>query len=99
MFVNLRFYRLPKVRCVGPYLLCFLVLARSDRIARRWLSFPVVAPHDPMSPKALSTFFSGLYYGWRVVGVVTAVRILGGGLHQYGFTVFFLPENIALAIF
>ena len=26
-----------------------------------------------------------------MVGVVTAVRIIGGGLHQYGFTVFFLP--------
>ena len=34
---------------------------------------------------------SGLYYGWRMIGIVTALRILGGGLHQYGFTVFFLP--------
>jgi sugar phosphate permease len=34
---------------------------------------------------------AGLYYGWRMIGVVTALRILGGGLHQYGFTVFFLP--------
>ena len=33
----------------------------------------------------------GLYYGWRMIGSVTALRILGGGLHQYGFTVFFLP--------
>lgn len=51
-----------------------------------------------MSPKALSAFFSGLYYGWRVVGVVTAVRILGGGLHQYGFTVFFLPVSRDLGL-
>jgi len=34
---------------------------------------------------------SGLYYGWRMIGLVSALRILGGGLHQYGFTVFFLP--------
>ena len=34
---------------------------------------------------------AGLYYGWRMIGIVTALRILGGGLHQYGFTVFFLP--------
>lgn len=34
---------------------------------------------------------AGLYYGWRMIGMVTALRILGGGLHQYGFTVFFLP--------
>ena len=34
---------------------------------------------------------AGLYYGWRMIGMVTALRVLGGGLHQYGFTVFFLP--------
>jgi hypothetical protein len=34
---------------------------------------------------------SGLYYGWRMIGIVSALRVLGGGLHQYGFTVFFLP--------
>ena len=34
---------------------------------------------------------SGLYYGWRMVGLVSALRVLGGGLHNYGFTVFFLP--------
>jgi len=36
-------------------------------------------------------FLSRFYYGWRMVGVVCAIRILGGGLHGYGFTVFFLP--------
>ena len=32
-----------------------------------------------------------LYYGWHMIGLVSALRILGGGLHNYGFTVFFLP--------
>ena len=26
-----------------------------------------------------------------MVGLVSAIRIVGGGLHQFGFTVFFLP--------
>ena len=26
-----------------------------------------------------------------MVGLVSALRVLGGGLHNYGFTVFFLP--------
>ncbi|MSP40756.1 MAG: MFS transporter [Deltaproteobacteria bacterium] len=34
---------------------------------------------------------SGLYYGWHMVGASAAVRLLGAGLHSYGFTVFFLP--------
>jgi MFS family permease len=34
---------------------------------------------------------SGLFYGWRMVGASAAVRMLGAGLHSYGFTVFFLP--------
>jgi sugar phosphate permease len=34
---------------------------------------------------------SGVYYGWRMIALVSALRVLGGGLHQYGFTVFFLP--------
>ena len=41
---------------------------------------------------------SGLYYGWRMIGVVSALRILGGGLHQYGFTVFFLPVTQDLGL-
>jgi hypothetical protein len=28
---------------------------------------------------------AGLYYGWRMIGIVSALRVLGGGLHQYGF--------------
>ena len=35
--------------------------------------------------------FSGLFYGWRMVAASAAVRVLGAGLHSYGFTVFFLP--------
>ena len=34
---------------------------------------------------------TGLYYGWRMVAASAAVRLLGAGLHSYGFTVFFLP--------
>jgi len=41
---------------------------------------------------------AGLYYGWRMIGVVSSLRILGGGLHQYGFTVFFLPVTQELGL-
>ena len=51
-----------------------------------------------MSIPALSKRISGLYYGWRMIGVVSALRILGGGLHQYGFTVFFLPVTQDLGL-
>ena len=34
---------------------------------------------------------TGLFYGWHMVGASAAVRLLGAGLHSYGFTVFFLP--------
>ena len=34
---------------------------------------------------------TGLFYGWRMIAASAAVRILGAGLHSYGFTVFFLP--------
>ena len=42
--------------------------------------------------------FSSLYYGWRMIGLVSALRILGGGLHNYGFTVFFLPVTQELGL-
>ena len=35
--------------------------------------------------------FSGLFYGWRMVAVSSAIRALGSGLHSFGFTIFFLP--------
>jgi hypothetical protein len=41
---------------------------------------------------------SRLYYGWRMIGLVSGLRILGGGLHQYGFTVFFLPVTQDLGL-
>jgi sugar phosphate permease len=41
---------------------------------------------------------AGLYYGWRMIGIVSAMRVLGGGLHQYGFTVFFLPVTQDLGL-
>jgi MFS family permease len=34
---------------------------------------------------------SGLFYGWRMVAASCALRVLGAGLHSFGFTVFFLP--------
>lgn len=42
--------------------------------------------------------FSGFYYGWHMVGLVSIIRIVGGGLHQFGFTVFFLPISQDLGI-
>jgi MFS family permease len=33
----------------------------------------------------------GLFYGWHMVAASAAVRLLGAGLHSYGFTIFFLP--------
>lgn len=41
---------------------------------------------------------SQLFYGWRMVGLVSALRVLGGGLHNYGFTVFFLPVSQDLGL-
>jgi MFS family permease len=42
--------------------------------------------------------FSNTYYGWFMVGIVSAMRVLGGGLHGYGFTVFFLPVSHDLGL-
>ena len=33
-----------------------------------------------------------------MVGLVSAIRVIGGGLHQYGFTVFFLPISQELGL-
>ena len=33
----------------------------------------------------------GLFYGWRMVAAASALRVLGSGLHSFGFTIFFLP--------
>jgi MFS family permease len=48
--------------------------------------------------KGLRNSLSGIFYGWRMVGLVTAIRVVGGGLHQFGFTVFFLPISQDLGI-
>jgi hypothetical protein len=37
----------------------------------------------------LNGWLSRLYYGWRMVDAVSAMRVLGGGLHGNGATVFF----------
>lgn len=34
---------------------------------------------------------NGLFYGWRMIAAASALRVLGAGLHSFGFTVFFLP--------
>ena len=51
-----------------------------------------------MSTNTLRKRLSNLYYGWRMIGLVSALRVLGGGLHQYGFTVFFLPVTQDLGL-
>ncbi|MGE5219301.1 MAG: MFS transporter [Chloroflexota bacterium] len=42
--------------------------------------------------------FSDLYYGWRMIAVGSILRILGGGLYFYGFSVFFLPLSQDLGL-
>jgi sugar phosphate permease len=51
-----------------------------------------------MSLKVVFSFLSRIFYGWRMVGLVSAIRISGGGLHQFGFTVFFLPISQDLGL-
>ena len=41
---------------------------------------------------------SNLFYGWRMIAVGSALRILGGGLYFYGFSVFFLPLSQDLGL-
>ncbi|MGN6731288.1 MAG: MFS transporter, partial [Candidatus Binatia bacterium] len=41
---------------------------------------------------------SDLYYGWRMIAVGSMLRILGGGLYFYGFSVFFLPLSQDLSL-
>jgi MFS family permease len=44
------------------------------------------------------TTFSRLFYGWRMIAIGSALRILGGGLYYYGFSVFFLPLSQDLGL-
>jgi MFS family permease len=41
---------------------------------------------------------SNLFYGWRMIAVGSTLRILGGGLYFYGFSVFFLPLSQDLGL-
>jgi len=41
---------------------------------------------------------TGLFYGWRMVAATCALRVLGAGLHSFGFTVFFLPLSQDLGL-
>jgi MFS family permease len=41
---------------------------------------------------------SDLYFGWRMVAVGSVLRVLGGGLYFYGFSVFFLPLSQDLGL-
>jgi len=38
------------------------------------------------------------FYGWRMIAIGSALRILGGGLYFYGFSVFFLPLSQDLGL-
>jgi MFS family permease len=40
----------------------------------------------------------GVYYGWWVLSGTLVVNALGGGIHFYGFSVFFLPLRESLGI-
>src|SRR5206468_171717 len=51
-----------------------------------------------MSLKVVFSFLSRIFYCWRMVGLVTLIRVVGGGLHQFGFTVFFLPISQDLGL-
>jgi sugar phosphate permease len=46
----------------------------------------------------ISTQLTGLFYGWRMVAVGCGMRMLGGGFHLYGFTIFFLPITQELGL-
>lgn len=41
---------------------------------------------------------SALYIGWRMIAVSCAIRVLGGGLHAYGLSVYFLPVTHELGL-
>src|SRR5678816_3878688 len=55
-------------------------------------------PRPAMTFKLIANLVSRIFYGWRMVGLVSAIRVVGGGLHQYGFTVFFLPISQDLGL-
>jgi len=46
----------------------------------------------------ISSRLNSLYLGWRMIAVTCAIRVLGGGLHAYGISVFFLPVTQELQL-
>ena len=46
----------------------------------------------------LSIRLQNIYVGWWMVAIGSAVRVLGGGLHYYGSTLFFLPVSQQLGL-
>jgi MFS family permease len=46
----------------------------------------------------LSNRARGVFFGWRMIAVCCAIRVLGGGLHAYGISVFFLPVTQELQL-
>ena len=46
----------------------------------------------------LTTRLSGMFYGWWMVALGCGIRMLGGGFHLYGFTIFFLPITQELGL-
>ena len=49
-------------------------------------------------PNQIFAKLAGLYLGWRMIAVGCAIRVLGGGLHAYGISVFFLPVTQELGL-
>ena len=45
-----------------------------------------------------ATRLGGMFYGWWMVAVGCSIRMLGGGFHLYGFTIFFLPITQELGL-
>jgi sugar phosphate permease len=46
----------------------------------------------------ISARSQGFFYGWWMVAVGCGMRMLGGGFHLYGFTIFFLPITQELGL-
>ena len=79
-----------------------------DRSATFGYLTPVIPPRDfPATIISVLRFevfhslrgrLSNLFYGWRMIAVGSALRILGGGLYYYGFSVFFLPLSQDLGL-
>jgi MFS family permease len=46
----------------------------------------------------LTAQLNGLFYGWRMIAAGCVMRMLGGGFHLYGFTIFFLPITNELGL-